>query len=202
MPGEIIADDGESRSTPAAARSRSRSVNTGDRPIQIGSHYHFFETNKALEFDRGAAFGMRLDVPAGTAVRFEPGASKEVTLVEFGGSGELAGLNSLTDGSTARDRRSSGRRCAVRASAASRELEANGEDAPPRLRRHVRADDRRRRPARRHLAAGRDRTRSRGPWRRMPARRRQDAARRHRASPPAIDSAAGRARHAVVQCRA
>jgi urease subunit gamma/beta len=73
-------------------------VNTGDRPIQIGSHFHFFEVNKALEFDRAAAFNMRLDIPAGTAVRFEPGASKEVSLVEFGGSGELTGLNNLTNG--------------------------------------------------------------------------------------------------------
>ena len=73
-------------------------VNTGDRPIQIGSHFHFFEVNKALDFDRSAAFNMRLDIPAGTAVRFEPGASKEVALVEFGGTGELTGLNNLTDG--------------------------------------------------------------------------------------------------------
>src|SRR6266566_1462713 len=73
-------------------------LNTGDRPIQIGSHFHFFEVNKALEFDRSAAFNMRLDIPAGTAVRFEPGASKEVSLVEFGGSGELTGLNNLTGG--------------------------------------------------------------------------------------------------------
>lgn len=73
-------------------------VNTGDRPIQIGSHFHFFEVNKALEFDRQAAFNMRLDIPAGTAVRFEPGASKEVTLVEFGGRRELTGLNNLTNG--------------------------------------------------------------------------------------------------------
>src|SRR5262249_15064734 len=74
-------------------------LNTGDRPVQVGSHYHFFETNPALDFDRSAAFGMRLAVPAGTAVRFEPGESKEVTLCEFGGTGELGGLNSLTDGS-------------------------------------------------------------------------------------------------------
>jgi len=73
-------------------------VNTGDRPVQIGSHYHFFEVNKALEFDRAASFGMRLDIPAGTAVRFEPGQSKEVALVGFGGRRELSGLNSLTDG--------------------------------------------------------------------------------------------------------
>jgi urease subunit gamma/beta len=67
--------------------------------VQVGSHYHFVETNPALDFDRSAAFGMRLAVPAGTAVRFEPGESKEVTLCEFGGTGELGGLNSLTDGS-------------------------------------------------------------------------------------------------------
>jgi urease subunit gamma/beta len=73
-------------------------VNTGDRPIQIGSHFHFFEVNKALEFDRAAAFNMRLDIPAGTAVRFEPGTSREIALVEFGGRGELTGLNNLTDG--------------------------------------------------------------------------------------------------------
>ena len=88
-----------SNSTPAAAASRSTAVNTGDRPIQIGSHFHFFEVNKAMEFDRAAAFGMRLDIPAGTAVRFEPGARKEVTLVEFGGRSELTGLNNLTNGS-------------------------------------------------------------------------------------------------------
>jgi urease subunit gamma/beta len=72
--------------------------NTGDRPIQIGSHFHFFEVNKAMEFDRAAAFGMRLDIPAGTAVRFEPGAWKEVSLVTFGGRSELTGLNNLTNG--------------------------------------------------------------------------------------------------------
>ena len=74
--------------------------NTGDRPIQIGSHFHFFEVNKAMEFDRAAAFGMRLDIPAGTAVRFEPGAWKEVTLVTLGGRSELTGLNNLTNGSS------------------------------------------------------------------------------------------------------
>ncbi len=84
----------------SAGRPRSTLVvtNTGDRPVQIGSHYHFFEVNKALDFDRAAAFGMRLDIPAGTAVRFEPGQSKEVVLVGFGGRRELSGLNALTDG--------------------------------------------------------------------------------------------------------
>ena len=75
-------------------------ANTGDRPIQVGSHFHFFEVNKAMEFDRAAAFGMRLDIPAGTAVRFEPGAWKEVKLVTLGGRSELTGLNNLTNGSS------------------------------------------------------------------------------------------------------
>ena len=74
-------------------------INTGDRPIQIGSHYHFFEANPALDFDRAAAFGMHLDIPAGTAVRFEPGEKRIVDLVAFGGTGEVSGLNNLTDGS-------------------------------------------------------------------------------------------------------
>ena len=79
-------------------------MNTGDRPIQIGSHYHFFEANKALDFDRAASFGMHLDIPAGTAVRFEPGEAKEVTLTDFGGTGEIFGLNNLTDGTTRSER--------------------------------------------------------------------------------------------------
>jgi urease subunit beta len=72
--------------------------NTGDRPVQVGSHFHFFEVNRALEFDREQAFGYRLDIPAGTAVRFEPGDEKEVTLVPFGGKGRIHGFNSLVDG--------------------------------------------------------------------------------------------------------
>ena len=86
-------------------RATIKAVNTGDRPIQIGSHYHFFEANKALDFDRAAAFGMHLDVPAGTAVRFEPGESKQVTLVAFGGTGEISGLNDLTRGSVRSEER-------------------------------------------------------------------------------------------------
>lgn len=73
--------------------------NTGDRAVQIGSHFHFFEVNKALRFDRAAAFGMRLNIPAGTAVRFEPGDRKEVELVAIGGTRRLTGLNGLTGGS-------------------------------------------------------------------------------------------------------
>jgi urease subunit gamma/beta len=97
-PGLVQALDGGIELNAGRRTTQLLAVNTGDRPIQIGSHFHFFEVNKALEFDRAAAFGMRLDIPAGTAVRFEPGASKEVALVEFGGNGELTGLNNLTDG--------------------------------------------------------------------------------------------------------
>src|SRR5215204_5200569 len=75
-------------------------ANTGDRAIQVGSHFHFIEVNRALRFDRSASFGMRLNIPAGTAVRFEPGDSKTVELVEFGGSRDVQGLNGLTQGST------------------------------------------------------------------------------------------------------
>jgi urease subunit beta len=73
-------------------------ANTGDRPIQVGSHFHFFEVNRALRFDRAAAFGMRLNIPAGTAVRFEPGDSKKIVLVEICGKKQVYGLNGLTNG--------------------------------------------------------------------------------------------------------
>ncbi|MFN0313693.1 MAG: urease subunit beta [Burkholderiales bacterium] len=102
-PGEIIAADGDIEINAGRRKATLTAVNTGDRPIQIGSHFHFFEVNKAMQFDREKAFGMHLDIAAGTAVRFEPGASKEVTLVEFGGTGEIFGLNSLTNGSTRSD---------------------------------------------------------------------------------------------------
>jgi urease subunit gamma/beta len=97
-PGRILAAEGDVELAAGRPRTTVQVVNTGDRPIQVGSHYHFFETNKALEFDRAAAFAMRLDIPAGTAVRFEPGQRKEVTLVAFGGRRELSGLNGLTQG--------------------------------------------------------------------------------------------------------
>jgi urease beta subunit len=74
-------------------------ANTGDRAIQVGSHFHFFEVNRALSFNRQVAFGMRLDIPAGTAVRFEPGDRKDVTLVSMGGTRRVQGLNGLTNGS-------------------------------------------------------------------------------------------------------
>ena len=84
--GDIVLNDGQPMVTLEVA-------NTGDRPIQIGSHYHFFETNEALAFDRDKARGMRLDIPAGTAVRFEPGQSREVTLVPYRGKREVWGFN-------------------------------------------------------------------------------------------------------------
>lgn len=99
VPGEILALEGDIEINAGRRTVTLKVVNTGDRPVQIGSHYHFFETNKALDFDRRASFGMHLDIPAGTAVRFAPGESKEVVLTEFGGTGELLGLNNLTDGS-------------------------------------------------------------------------------------------------------
>ncbi len=80
-------------------------ANTADRPIQIGSHFHFFEVNRALRFERSKAWGMRLNVPAGTAVRFEPGDEKVVTLVELGGAREVYGLNALADGKVDAPRR-------------------------------------------------------------------------------------------------
>jgi urease subunit beta len=75
--------------------------NTGDRPIQVGSHFHFFEVNRALEFDRGAAFGQHLHIPASTALRFEPGDEREVRLVPYGGKRAVYGFNNLVDGATA-----------------------------------------------------------------------------------------------------
>ena len=75
-------------------------ANSGDRPIQVGSHAHFFEVNRALRLDRAAAFGMRLDIPAGTAVRFEPGQQQTVTLVAFGGARRAHGMNALVEGPT------------------------------------------------------------------------------------------------------
>ena len=98
IPGEFIPADGEVEIN-AGRNSISMLVrNTGDRPIQVGSHYHFFETNRMLDFDRAGAFGMRLDIPAGTAVRFEPGDEKEIQLTELGGSKFVYGLNDLTNG--------------------------------------------------------------------------------------------------------
>lgn len=79
-------------------------TNVGDRPVQVGSHYHFFEANPELEFDRATSFGMRLDIPAGTAVRFEPGEERDAELVAFGGDRSVHGLNQLTEGEASADR--------------------------------------------------------------------------------------------------
>jgi urease beta subunit len=88
----------------AGRRTASVTVsNTGDRPIQVGSHFHFFEVNRALRFDRAAALGMRLNIPAGLAVRFEPGDTREVELVELGGLRRAVGFSNLADGSTNTD---------------------------------------------------------------------------------------------------
>ncbi len=85
IPGELLVDAGEIELNAGRPRIALRVVNTGDRPVQVGSHYHFFEVNDALVFDRAAARGHRLDIPSGTAVRFEPGQGRSVELVPFSG---------------------------------------------------------------------------------------------------------------------
>lgn len=92
VPGEVVAADGTIELTPGRARVSLRVLNAGDRPVQVGSHYHFAATNPALDFDRAAARGYRLDVPAGTSVRFEPGISQDVTLVALAGRRVVPGL--------------------------------------------------------------------------------------------------------------
>jgi urease subunit beta len=92
IPGEIVTPDGTVELNPGRPRVTLTVENAGDRPIQVGSHYHFAQANPALSFDREAARGFRLDVPAGTSVRFEPGVSREVTLVELAGRREIPGL--------------------------------------------------------------------------------------------------------------
>ena len=93
IPGEIMTAPGEITLN-AEATPRTLTVsNTGDRPVQVGSHYHFAETNAGLSFDRDAARGMRLDIAAGTAVRFEPGQTRDITLVPFGGARKIYGFN-------------------------------------------------------------------------------------------------------------
>jgi urease beta subunit len=98
IPGEIFPADEPILINAGRATTEIEVTNSGDRPIQVGSHFHFFEVNRALRFDRGAAYGMRLDIPAGTAVRFEPGESRQVALVALGGRRVVRGLNGLTDG--------------------------------------------------------------------------------------------------------
>ena len=98
IPGEYLLGEGEIVANAGRRTAELTVANSGDRPIQVGSHFHFFEANRALRFDRAKAFGMRLNIPAGTAVRFEPGDEKRVTLVELAGAREVYGLNALTDG--------------------------------------------------------------------------------------------------------
>ena len=92
IPGEIIAADGEIELNSGAPTLTVKVSNTGDRPVQVGSHYHFFETNAGLLFERDMTRGMRLDIPAGTAVRFEPGQTREVTLIPLSGKREVYGF--------------------------------------------------------------------------------------------------------------
>lgn len=99
IPGEMIVQNGEIELNAGRPTVRLPIANIGDRPIQVGSHFHFYEVNEALNFDREQAKGMRLDIPAGTAVRFEPGDEREVVLVPFTGSREVYGFNGRINGS-------------------------------------------------------------------------------------------------------
>jgi len=99
IPGELLVESGEIELNAGRETVTLTVANTGDRPIQVGSHFHFFEVNQALSFDRDQARGMRLDIPAGTAVRFEPGDDKEITLVALAGTREVYGFNALINGS-------------------------------------------------------------------------------------------------------
>jgi len=98
IPGEIIPADGKITLNEGRETTDLKITNTGDRPIQVGSHYHFYETNEALDFDRKAARGKRLDIPAGTAVRFEPGQTRDVALVEYAGDRKVYGFNAKVQG--------------------------------------------------------------------------------------------------------
>ena len=99
IPGEFLIEDGEIEINSGRESIELTVTNTADRPIQVGSHFHFFEVNKALSFDRSLAYGLRLDIPSGTAVRFEPGESKRVKLIPIGGKRVGFGLNDLVQGS-------------------------------------------------------------------------------------------------------
>ena len=98
IPGEIIPEQGEIELNLGKEVIKISVSNSGDRPIQVGSHYHFFETNKALIFQREKTVGMRLDIPAGTAIRFEPGDTTEVKLIPYSGKRNVFGFNSLING--------------------------------------------------------------------------------------------------------
>ena len=98
IPGEYLLEDGEILANAGRAIAQVTVRHTGDRPIQVGSHYHFYEVNRALAFDRDAAYGMHLDIPAGTSVRFEPGESKAVNLVAYAGARAVFGHNGKVNG--------------------------------------------------------------------------------------------------------
>jgi len=98
IPGEIVTQPGEIELNAGSPTIRLHVANTGDRPIQVGSHFHFYEVNQALDFDREQARGMRLDIPAGTAVRFEPGDEREVRLISLAGSRQVYGFNGRING--------------------------------------------------------------------------------------------------------
>ncbi|ARU31404.1 urease subunit beta [Sulfuriferula sp. AH1] len=98
IPGELVPMDGEIELNAGMATHTLSVANTGDRPIQVGSHYHFYETNTALAFDRNAAYGFRLNIPAGTAVRFEPGQDRTIELVALGGERVVYGFNAQVMG--------------------------------------------------------------------------------------------------------
>ena len=99
IPGELFIKSGTINLNEGRDVVTLKITNTGDRPIQVGSHYHFYETNSALDFDREVAKGCRLDIPAGTAVRFEPGQSREVDLIAYQGNREVYGFNGKINGS-------------------------------------------------------------------------------------------------------
>jgi len=98
VPGELLPADDPIEINAGRETASVTVENTGDRPAQVGSHFHFFECNKALKFDREAAYGMRLDIPAGTAIRFEPGCEEDVDLVAYGGNRVLHGMGGLVEG--------------------------------------------------------------------------------------------------------
>src|SRR5882757_6044178 len=103
IPGEYILAAGDILCNVGRPTVKIRVVNTGDRPVQVGSHFHFFEVNKQMELDREKAFGMRLNIAAGTAVRFEPGEEKNIELVTFGGKKYVHGFSNLTNSDTTSD---------------------------------------------------------------------------------------------------
>ena len=98
IPGELLSEPGDIELNAGLPRTTMTVANTGDRPIQVGSHYHFAETNGALAFDRATANGQRLDIAAGTAVRFEPGQTREITLIPYRGTREVYGFRGLVNG--------------------------------------------------------------------------------------------------------